>query len=120
MGVSWKGGFIEAAGLGWSTVESLPVHDAIKRGELTDELVQAYGDSLRHLAAEGVRTVTYNFMPLLDWTRTDLDWELPDGATALRFDRAQVERLAAARSGKRANSARPCWSSSSRQCRSRS
>ncbi len=81
---------IEAAGLGWSTVESLPVHDAIKRGELTDELVQAYGDSLRHLAAEGVRTVTYNFMPLLDWTRTDLDWELPDGATALRFEWAAV------------------------------
>ncbi|HIV77449.1 MAG TPA: mannonate dehydratase, partial [Candidatus Sphingomonas excrementigallinarum] len=48
---------IEAAGLGWSTVESLPVHDAIKRGQLTDELVQAYGDSLRNLAAEGVRTV---------------------------------------------------------------
>lgn len=81
---------IEASGLGWSTVESLPVHDAIKRGELTDALVQAYADSLRNLAAEGVRTVTYNFMPLLDWTRTDLDWSLPDGATALRFEWAAV------------------------------
>ncbi|MDQ1157349.1 mannonate dehydratase [Sphingomonas sp. SORGH_AS 950] len=81
---------IEAAGLGWTVVESLPVHDAIKRGEMTDALIQAYGDSLRHLAAEGVRTVTYNFMPLLDWTRTDLDWRLPDGATALRFEWAAV------------------------------
>jgi len=81
---------IEAAGLSWSVVESLPVHDTIKRGDLNPALIQAYGDSLRHLAAEGVRTVTYNFMPLLDWTRTDLDWPLPDGATALRFEWAAV------------------------------
>lgn len=77
---------IEAAGLGWTVVESLPVHDAIKRGAMDETLIRAYTDSLRHLAAEGVRTVTYNFMPLLDWTRTDLDWRLPDGATALRFE----------------------------------
>lgn len=78
---------VQAAGLDWTVVESLPVHEEIKRhGPDWDELVHAYRDSLRHLAACGIRTVTYNFMPLLDWTRTDLAWPMPDGALALRFE----------------------------------
>lgn len=78
---------IHAAGLAWTTVESVPVHEAIKTaGPERDRLIDQYITTLRHLAAEGITTVTYNFMPLLDWTRTDLAWALPDGARALRFE----------------------------------
>lgn len=78
---------IEAAGLRWSVVESVPVHEAIKQGRPErDELIEAYRRTLRHLAAEGIDTVCYNFMPVLDWTRTELAWPLPEGGDALRFD----------------------------------
>ena len=76
---------VEDAGLEWKVVESLPVAEALKtRSTDWDRLIEAYVASL--LAGQGVEVVTYNFMPLLDWTRTDLSWALPDGARALRFE----------------------------------
>lgn len=77
---------VAAEGFSWDVVESLPVHERIKRGagELS-ELFANYRQSLANLAAEGIRTVCYNFMPLLDWTRTDLTAPLPRGGSCLRF-----------------------------------
>lgn len=73
--------------LRWSVVESIPVADVIKReGGAAREAIEVWIASLEAVAAAGPRIVCYNFMPVLDWTRTDLDWPLPTGATALRFD----------------------------------
>lgn len=82
--------YIEAHGLRWSVVESLPVCEAIKyAGPERDELIGKYKVSLANLGKCGVRTVCYNFMPVIDWIRTDLAHPWPDGTTSLYFDRVR-------------------------------
>jgi mannonate dehydratase len=77
----------ERLGLRWSVVESLPIHEAIKLGEGDlGRLFENYRQSMRNLATCGVRTICYNFMPVLDWTRTELSHPLPGGGRALRFN----------------------------------
>lgn len=78
---------IEAAGLIWSVVESIPIHNSIKLQDgAAREFIDAWKDSLAAVASAGVRVVCYNFMPVVDWTRTDLRWRLPSTGYALRFD----------------------------------
>jgi mannonate dehydratase len=82
---------VAAAGLNWSVVESVNVSEDIKkRTSNWRSHIDNYRATLRNLAACGIRTVCYNFMPVLDWLRTDLEWELPDGSISMRFEAAAL------------------------------
>jgi len=77
---------IKGAGLRWAVVESVNIHESIKTaGGQRDEYIEKYIITLKNLSKAGIKTVCYNFMPVLDWTRTDLDYRLPDNASALRY-----------------------------------
>ena len=80
--------YIESYGLRWSVVESLPVCEAIKyAGTEREQLIENYKVSLANLGKCGVKTVCYNFMPVIDWIRTDLQYPWPDGTSSLYYDR---------------------------------
>ena len=82
--------YIESYGMRWSVVESLPVSESIKyAGDDRDRLIENYKESLKNLSLEGIHTICYNFMPVLDWARTDLSHPNPNGTTNLFFSRAE-------------------------------
>ena len=84
---------VEANGLAFEVIESVPVHDDIKLGKDTrDKLIENYKQNIRNLGRAGVKVICYNFMPVFDWTRTELDHELADGSNALVYYKEQLEK----------------------------
>lgn len=85
---------IEASGLEFTTIESVPVHEDIKLGlPSRDKLIANYCETLKNLGKAGIKVVCYNFMPVFDWTRSELDYVLDDGSTALIYDRDTVLKM---------------------------
>ena len=84
----------ESAGLHFDVIESVPVHEDIKLGKPSrDQYIETYKENIRRLGEAGIRCVCYNFMPVFDWTRTQLDKELPDGSNALVYYKEQLDRM---------------------------
>lgn len=85
---------IEDAGMELSVIESVPVHEDIKLGKPTrDKYIENYCETLRNLGQAGIKIVCYNFMPVFDWTRSQLDYRLDDGSTCLIYDEQDVEKM---------------------------
>ena len=83
----------EDAGLHFEVIESIPVHEDIKLGKPSrDKYIENYCENIRRVAEAGIKCVCYNFMPVFDWTRTQLDHPLPDGSTSLVYYQEQVDR----------------------------
>ena len=87
-------GLVEEAGLNFEVIESIPVHEDIKLGKPSrDKLIENYCENIRRVAKAGIKCICYNFMPVFDWTRTQLDYELEDGSTALVYYQEQVDKV---------------------------
>ncbi|POP32764.1 mannonate dehydratase [Lactonifactor longoviformis] len=85
---------VEAAGLNFEVIESVPVHEDIKLGKPSrDQYIANYKENIRRLGKAGIKVICYNFMPVFDWTRTQLDRELPDGSNALVYYPEQIEKM---------------------------